>query len=139
MQALEAAQNEYDGRQPSPVSESPQEDAECAWVMEGIKQLMQGADYLFQRRMRPRQGVTQEQFAEAVDEFAMEQLTGNCMSKSALGRLVLCAHSKSGSDAQTAAHAVLAIADPDAKLREIARGLLDPLAADGVLAEAESL
>ncbi|WP_296267399.1 hypothetical protein [Pseudomonas sp. UBA6562] len=137
MSALQAAQWQYENQLPPEVSETPQERAERHWIEEGIDQLMRGADYLFQRRMRPQQGVTQERFAEAVDEFAMGQLGMKGVSKSVLGRLVLAAHFKIGSDANAAAHELMAVPNADSMLREIAHTLLLPLAKDGVLAQAE--
>ncbi|MGN8259474.1 hypothetical protein ACLEJW_09090 [Pseudomonas sp. SMSB3] len=137
MGALRTAQWQYDNQLPPEVSETPQERAERHWVEEGIDQLMRGADYLFQRRMRPHQGVTQERFAEAVDEFAMGQLGLQGASKSVLGRLVLAAHFKIGSEARCAADELLAVPNTDSVLREIARALLQPMVKDGLLAEAE--
>ena len=137
MQALRAAQFEYENRMPPEVSETPQELAERHWIEEGIDQLMRGADYMFQRRMRPKQGVTQERFAEAVDEFAMGQLGLQGASKSVLGRLVLAAHFKIGSEARNAADELMAVPNTDTVLREIARTLLQPLVKDGLVAQAE--
>ncbi|CAB5644208.1 hypothetical protein [Pseudomonas asiatica] len=136
MGALRAAQFEYDNRMPPEVSETPQERAERYWIEEGIDQLMRGSDYLFQRRMRPQQGVTYERFALAVDEFAMDQLAQS-RSNSALGHLVLDGHRRNGSDAQTSTHKLLSVADTDAALRQIAAELLAPFAEQGVLAQAE--
>lgn len=137
MGALQAAQLQYENRLPPAVSETPQELAEFEWIESGVEQLMLGADYLFQRRMRPKQGVTFERFARAVDEFAMDQLNAPGASRSALGRLVLDAHRRNGADAQHAAHELLAMLDPGAALRDIAHALLEPFAAEGVLAQAE--
>ncbi len=136
MQTLRAAQFEYDNRMPPEVGETPQERAERHWIEEGIDQLMRGADYVFQRRMRPQQGVTYERFALAVDEFAMDQLA-QCRSNSALGHLVLDGHRRNGSDAQASTHKLLSVADPDAALRQIAAELLAPFAEQGVLAQDE--
>lgn len=137
MAALQAAQWQYDNQLPPEVSETPQERAERHWIEEGIDQLMRGADYMFQRRMRPKQGVTQERFAEAVDEFAMGQLGLEGASKSVLGRLVLAAHFKIGSEARNAADELMAVPNTDTALREIARTLLQPLVKDGLVAQAE--
>lgn len=137
MSALQAAQWQYDNQLPPEVSETPQELAERHWIEEGIDQLMRGADYVFQRRMRPKQGVTQERFAEAVDDFAMGQLGLQGASKSVLGRLVLAAHFKIGSEARSAADELMAVPNTDSVLREIAHTLLKPLAKDGLMALAE--
>ncbi|MBK4989804.1 hypothetical protein [Pseudomonas sp. S36] len=137
MSELQAAQWQYDNKLPPEVSETPQELAERHWIEEGIDQLMRGADYMFQRRMRPKQGVTQERFAEAVDEFAMGQLGLQGASKSVLGRLLLAAHFKIVSEARSAADELMAVPNTDSVLREIAHTLLKPLVKDGLLAQAE--
>ena len=134
MGALQAAQLQYDNRLPPAVSETPQERAERHWIEEGVDQMMLGADFTFQRRMRPKQGVTFERFAQAVDEFAMDQLAQHRSNK-VLGLLILQAHA--GSSAKSQAHDLLSVADPAASLRQIAEELLAPFAAEGVLAQAE--
>ncbi|ANY87691.1 hypothetical protein [Pseudomonas putida] len=134
MGALRAAQFEYDNRMPPAVSEiSPEEQ----WIDDGIAELMARRDFVFQRRMRPKQGVTFERFAQAVDEFVMGQLGLPEVSGSALGRLVLAARCKVTNDAKAAADEIMSVANPEAALEEIARQLLTPFAKEGVLAQAE--
>lgn len=135
MGALRAAQFEYDNRMPPAVSEVA--DAESTWIDDGIAELMARRDVVFQRRMRPKQGVTYERFAQAVDEFVMGQLGLNGISNSVLGRLVLAARCKVASDAAAAAEEILSVANPESALEEIARQLLTPFAKEGVLAQAE--
>lgn len=135
MGALRAAQFEYDNRMPPAVSEVA--DAESTWIDDGIAELMARRDVVFQRRMRPKQGVTYERFAQAVDEFVMGQLGLSGISNSVLGRLVLSARGKVTSDAAAAADELLAVPNPDTALQEIARQLLAPFAKEGVLAQAE--
>lgn len=135
MGALRAAQFEYDNRMPPAVSEVA--DAESTWIDDGIAELMARRDYVFQRRMRPKQGVTYERFAQAVDEFVMGQLGLNGISNSVLGRLVLAARCKVTSDAKAAAEEIMSVANPESALEEIARQLLTPFAKEGVLAQAE--
>ncbi len=94
-------------------------------------------DVVFQRRMRPKQGVTCERFAQAVDEFVMGQLGLSGISNSVLGRLVLAARCKVTSDAAAAANEIMSVANPESALEEIARQLLTPFAKEGVLAQAE--
>ncbi|AGZ34671.1 MAG: hypothetical protein ACOKSU_26240 [Pseudomonas sp.] len=137
MGALRAAQWQYDNQLPPPVSESAAEQAEARWIDDGIAELMARRDFVFQRRMRPKQGVTYERFAQAVDEFVMGQLGLNGISNSVLGRLVLAARSKVTSDAKAAADEIMSVANPEAALEEIARQLLTPFAKEGVLAQAE--
>ncbi|WP_409292259.1 hypothetical protein [Pseudomonas sp. KCJK9058] len=135
MGALRAAQFEYDNRMPPAVSEVA--DAESTWIDDGIAELMARRDVVFQRRMRPKQGVTYERFAQAVDEFVMGQLGQSDISNSVLGRLVLAARCKVTSDAAAAADEILSVANPESALEEIARQLLTPFAKEGVMARAE--
>lgn len=135
MGALRAAQFEYDNRMPPAVSDAA--DAESTWIDDGIAELMARRDVVFQRRMRPKKGVTFERFAQAVDEFVMGQLGLSDISNSVLGRLVLAAHCKVTSDAAAAAEEIMSVANPESVLQEIARTLLIPFAAEGVLAQAE--
>jgi len=135
MGALRAAQFEYDNRMPPAVSEVA--DAESTWIDDGIAELMARRDFVFQRRLRPQQGVTFERFAQAVDEFVMGQLGLNGISNSVLGRLVLAARCKVTGDAAAAADEILSVANPESALEEIARQLLTPFAKEGVLAQAE--
>ena len=137
MGALRSAQWQYDNQLPPAVSESPAEEAEQIWIDDGIAELMARRDVLFQRRLRPQQGVTFERFAQAVDEFVMGQLGLVGVSNSVLGRLVLAARCKSTSDAAAAADEIMSVANPNAMLQEIARTLLQPFAKEGVLAQAE--
>lgn len=137
MGALRAAQFEYDKRMPPAVSASPAEESERIWIENGIAELLARRDFVFQRRLRPKQGVTFERFAQAVDEFVMGQLGLPDISNSVLGRLVLAAHCKVASDAKAAAEEIMSVANPESVLQEIARTLLIPFAAEGVLAQAE--
>ncbi|WP_236248337.1 hypothetical protein [Pseudomonas mosselii] len=134
MAALRAAQFEYDNRMPPAVSESSPEEL---WIDDGIAELMARRDVVFQRRMRPKQGVTYERFAQSVDEFVMGQIGQSGISGSVLGRLVLAARCKSTSDAKEAAEEIMCVPNPESVLQEIARTLLIPFAAEGVLAQAE--
>ena len=137
MGALRAAQFEYDSRMQSAVSDTAANEAELAWVSDGIAELMARRDFVFQRRLRPQQGVTYERFAQAVDEFVMGQLGLSGISNSVLGRLVLAARCKVTSDSAACADEIMSVANPQAQLEEIARQLLTPFAKEGVLAQAE--
>jgi hypothetical protein len=131
--ALRHAQFEYD-------TLLPEEDCDSAlheWIENGVEQLLLGGDVRFRRRLHGTQAVTFEQFAAAVDEFTLEQLSASGISPSVLGRLVLSAWRKASSDAASAAAEALNSADPDEALRQIARTLLLPLAHDGLIAQAE--
>ncbi|MDN4497938.1 hypothetical protein QYE73_11705 [Pseudomonas mosselii] len=135
MGTLRAAQFEYDNRMPPAVRDAA--DAESTWVDDGIAELMARRDVVFQRRMRPKQGVTYERFAQAVDEFVMGQIGQSGISGSVLGRLVLSARCKSISEAASTADEIMCVPNPESVLQEIARTLLIPFAAEGVLAQAE--
>ncbi|MFJ3117857.1 hypothetical protein ACIPI6_15080 [Pseudomonas protegens] len=129
--AMQICQARYDALlPPEPVDTV---EAERVWVDNAACDLLDGQDVKFQRRMRSSQGITQEQFAQAVDEYVMASVS----SPSVIGRLILAAVRRDTSDAQGAA--IEAICAPDHKeaLREIARALLRPLAADGLIAQAE--
>lgn len=133
MNALAKAQFEYDNRLPVELDT----DAERVWIDDAAEQLLLGADVKFKRALHSPQGVTYEQFAAAVDEFVMGQLSAAGISNSVLGRLVLAAKRRASSDACTAAAEALNSPNPDEALRQIAVTLLTPLAKDALIAQAE--
>lgn len=133
MNAFRAAQFEYDNRLPVELDR----DAERVWIDDAAEQLLLGADVKFKRALHSPQGVTYEQFAAAVDEFVMGQLSAAGISNSVLGRLVLAAKRRASSDACTAAAEALNSPNPDEALRQIAVTLLTPLAKDALIAKAE--
>lgn len=130
--ALQAAQLEWDGRQPI---EMPDDEAERIWIDNATEDLLRGVDVEFKRHGHPKQSVTFEHFAGAVDEHVSTLLLWSAESGSVLGRLYLAARSGWKSEGQAAAAEIL---NDDDKLREIARSLLEPLAKDGLIAEAEA-
>lgn len=115
----------------------PCSPAEQAWMADAAEHLLDRRDVQFKRRLHSPQGVTFERFAQAVDEYVMEQLSGSGMSNSVIGRLVLHSRCKASSDAATTAGEVLNCADPDDELRRIAVELLRPLVRDALIAKAE--
>lgn len=133
MNAFAKAQLEYDNRLPVDLCSS----AERIWIDDAAEQLLLGADVTFKRKFQSPQGVTYEQFAAAVDEFVMGQLSAFGISNSVLGRLVLAAKRRASSDACTAAAEALNSPNPDEALRQIAVTLLTPLAKDALIAQAE--
>ncbi|UZJ58597.1 hypothetical protein OKW98_18645 [Pseudomonas sp. KU26590] len=133
MNALAKAQFEYDNRLPVELDT----DAERIWIDDAAEQLLLGADVKFKRSLHSPQGVTYEQFAAAVDEFVMGQLSATGISNSVLGRLVLAAKRRASSDACTAAAEALNSPNPDEALRQIAITLLTPMARDALIAQAE--
>lgn len=129
------ARFEYDGRLPHDDDHEPALEQE--WIENGVEQLMAGGEVRFKRRLHSPQAVTAEQFATAVDEYVMQQLSGCGVSPSVLGRLILAARRKASSDAASAAGEALNSAKPDDRLRRIAWELLEPLARDGLAAQFE--
>jgi hypothetical protein len=133
MNAFAKAQFEYDNRLPVELDS----DAERVWIDDAAEQLLLGADVKLKRALHSPQGVTYEQFAAAVDEFVMGQLSAAGISNSVLGRLVLAAKRRASSDACTAAAEALNSPNPDEALRQIAITLLTPLAKAALIAQAE--
>lgn len=128
---MQICQDRYDAM--LPPEQVDNSEAERIWVDNAAGDLLDGQDVKFQRRMRSPQGVTHEQFAQAVDEYVM----ANVNSPSVIGRLILAAIRRDTSDAMGAAIEALCSPAPKEALREIARILLRPLAADGLIAQAE--
>lgn len=127
------AQFEYDHRQPT----DDEDTRGLRWIEDGVEQLLIGGDVLFKRRLHTIQGVTFEQFATAVDEFASERLSGCGTSPSVLGRLILAARRKAASEAASAAAEMLGMPDADEALRQIATRLLEPQVREGLIAKDE--
>lgn len=135
MNATALAQSEFDNRLPPPVSESPQELDRAEWLFNSAEQLVRlGCDVTFQRRMRKPQGVTVADLALAVDEHVNGRLADCQVQSPALGWLLL----SQGKPDQNAVAELLGPSDhPLGKLGEIAEGLLRPLVADALIAQAE--
>lgn len=135
--ALKLAQLEHDNRLPVAVSETPQELARSEWLYNAAEQLVVfGSDVKLQRRMHPAQGVTQDQFALAVDEHVNGRLADCKVDTSALGWLVISALHRQA-DKTAAAELLGRSGHPLGMLGEIAEGLLEPLADDALIAQAE--
>lgn len=132
MNALSKAQFEWDNRQPIDL---PDNAAERAWIENSAELLIGGADVKVKRRGKPGRQVSFEQFTAALDEFAMERLQRH-KSSSVFGFLVWAALC-SPRDAKGAAERLLEVPDTQRVMREVADRLLAPLAADGVIADAE--
>ena len=134
--ALKLSQERFDAQLPPPVSESPRENARAEWIFNAVEQLVQfGVDVSFQRRMRTPQGVTVAQLALAVDEHVNGRLAGCEVHSPALGNLLLSLGSRPD---QNAVVELLGPSDhPLGKLGEIAQVLIEPLADDALIAQAE--
>ena len=74
-------------RHPPLVNEPPQGAARADWLYNAAEELLRGNSVSFQRRMRPKQGVTAEEFALAVDEYVNGRLADSEVHTSALGWL----------------------------------------------------
>jgi len=125
------------GRRHSPlVSDSPQDAARADWLYNAAEDLLRGNSVSFQRRMRPQQGVTAEEFALAVDEYVNNRLADSEVHTSALGWLIITA--ERGLPDKTASAELLGNSNhPLGKLGEIAETLLEPLVDDALIAKAE--
>lgn len=125
------------GRHRPPLaSDSSQDAARADWLFNAAEELLRGNSVSFQRRMRPQQGVTAEEFALAVDEYVNNRLADSEVHTSALGWLIITA--ERGSADKTATAELLGNSDhPLGKLGEIAEALLEPLADDALIASVE--
>lgn len=136
MNALQLAQLKLERRTPPPVSTTPQDEAKAEWLYNATEQLIRGCNVSFQRRMRAPQGVTADEFALAVDEYANCRLADSEVHTPALGWLLITA--SNGSSDKTAIAELLGNSyHPLGKLGEIAEVLLEPLANDALIAKAE--
>lgn len=135
--ALKICQAMHDAQLPPMVSEGPREIARAEWLYNAVEQLVQfGSIVSFQRRMHKPQGVTQQQFALAVDEYLNGRLADCEVNSSALGWLIISAGT--GYIDNNAISELLGPSDhPFGKLGEIAQALLEPLADDALIAQAE--
>ncbi|MGN8278319.1 hypothetical protein [Pseudomonas sp. SMN5] len=135
--ALKLSQERFDAQLPPPVSESPQEIARAEWIYNAVEQLVQfGANVAFQGREHPAKTVTSHQFAMAVDEYVNGRLEDCEIVTASLGYLVIAA--MSGRYDKAAAAELLGPSDhPLGKLGEIAQALIEPLADDALIAQAE--
>lgn len=135
--ALKICQAMHDAQLPPMVSESPREVARAEWLYTAVEQLVEHeCDVTFQRRMRKPQGVTVAQVALAADQFANGRLADCEVGTPALGWLLMA--NRRGRADRTATAELLGPSDhPFGKLGEIAQALLEPLADDALIAQAE--
>ncbi|MDQ0124665.1 hypothetical protein J2W17_003619 [Pseudomonas lini] len=123
-------------RKQPPVNRSPHDDARAEWLYNATEELLRGNNVSFQRRMRPPQGVTAQEFTLAVDEYVNNRLADSEVHTSALGWLLITA--TAGNADKTAVAELMGNSDhPLGKLGEIAEALLEPLADDALMAKAE--
>ena len=112
-------------------------EARKAWIDNAIEQLVEFEnDVVFKRRNRLAQGVTVADLALAVDERVNGRAADCQINTPALGFLLIAA--KHGRADKTAADELLGNSDHRfGKLGEIAQALLEPLADDALIAQAE--
>lgn len=134
--AFQIAQLNYD--RALPPEDDGRDEAVNSWLAESAEQLIRfHSDVMFKPRFGPPKGVTFDRFAQAVDEYAMQQLGASGANPAALGYLILGAKFGSPAEVSAAADGVLNAPDPEQALREIAEALLEPYADDALQAKAE--
>lgn len=122
MNALSAAQFEYDNRLPPPVSES--DLAETEWLSANAERLMDGNDVEWGYRKSDKGGVTADDFATAVQQHLVDRQMAGEDQRDAFARLVI-ANLTWGSRFDGRANAEYLMGDR-AALKEIAMDLLRP-------------
>lgn len=136
LQAMQDAQWRHDNRLPPDDGEA-QDLARADWLHNAVEQLVEHeCDVTFRRRMRKPQGVTVAQVALAADQYVNGRLADCEVSTPALGWLLMA--NRCGRTDKTATAELLGPSDhPFGKLGEIAQALLEPLADDALIAQAE--
>ncbi len=130
---LHRNQFDYDNREPVPLEDC---EAEQAWIENATEQLLSKMDVKVKRQGKPVRSVTFEQFAQALDEHGMSKLQDYGVSPVAFGLLLWCAVYNPGGSKEVVEN-LLGVPDAKQVFRDIADALLAPLAADGVIADAE--
>jgi hypothetical protein len=135
MSAQREAQFEFDNRMPPPVSESAVEIARKEWIDNAVETLVdRRSDVHFKRRLHSQQGVTFKAFAAEVEQFA---INSDSKSPCSIGEMVIAGLLGDRFLARDGAEDLMAVADPKEQLRIIAQGLVEPLANDALIAQAE--
>lgn len=135
---LNICQAAHDAKLPPPVSETSEELARTEWLYDAAERLIRGSDVMFQRRMSPQQGVRFREFALAVDEHVNARLADLQVPTPSLGYLLI--ETKRGCADKVSADELLGHSEHSlGMLGEIAEKLLQPLAADALVARAEDL
>ena len=111
--------------------------AEQVWIGDMAEQLMLGADVKFKCRLYSEQAVTQERFHVGLDELLMERLGRSGASQSALGKMAHGIQIGDLSMARDGLSEAMGVPNRENAMLEVAEGLLRPLAADGLIAQAE--
>jgi hypothetical protein len=134
--ALKICQAMHDAQLPPMVSESPREVARAEWLYNAVEQLVRfRVDVKVQRRWNQARVVTVADLALAVDEHANNRLAEFEVNSPALGWVLV---TSDGKPDQNAVAELLGPSDhPFGKRGEIAQALLEPLADDALIAQAE--
>lgn len=133
--ALNICQAMYDARLPPPVSESAVEVARKEWIDNAVETLVgRCIDVKFKRRLHSPQGVTFKEFAAEVEQFA---INSGSKSPCAIGEMVIAGILGDRSMARDGAEDLLGVAEPKKQLEIIAQRLVEPLADDALIAQAE--
>lgn len=133
--ALKICQAMHDTQLPPMVSESPREVARAEWLYNAVESLLRGMDVKIQRRWHQARVVTVSDLALAVDEHVNNRLADCKVHTPALGWLLLSADGRA--DKNAVAELLGPSDHPFGKLGEIAQALLEPLADDALIAQAE--
>ena len=133
--ALKICQAMHDEQLPPMVSESPREVARAEWLYNATEDLLRGVDVKVQRRWNQARVVTVAGLALAVDEHVNNRLADCKVSTPALGWLLLSADGRA--DKNAIAELLGPSDHPFGKRGEIAQALLEPLADDALIAQAE--
>lgn len=133
--ALKICQAMHDAQLPPMVSESPREVARAEWLHNATEDLLRGVDVKVQRHWRQARVVTVADLALAVDEHVNNRLADCQVHTPALGWLLLSADGRA--DKNAVAELLGPSDHPFGKLGEIAQALLEPLADDALIAQAE--
>ncbi|XXE86892.1 hypothetical protein J3Q07_16575 [Pseudomonas sp. D4-18] len=125
----------HDAQLPPMVSESPREVARAEWLYNAVESLLRGVDVKVQRRWDQARVVKVADLALAVDEHANNRLADLKVHAPALGWLLLSADGRA--DKNAIAELLGPSDHPFGKLGEIAQALLEPLADEALIAQAE--
>ena len=133
--ALKICQERYDAQLPPPVSETAVEFARKEWIDNAVETLVdRRSDVQFKRRLHAPQGVTFKSFASEVEQFA---INSDSKSPCAIGEMVIAGLLGDRFLARDGAEDLMAVAEPIEQLRMIAQRLVEPLADDALIAQAE--
>ena len=133
--ALKICQERFDAQLPPPVSESAVEIARKEWIENAVETLVdRRSDVQFKRRLYAPQGVTFKAFAAEVEQFA---INSDSKSQCAIGEMVIAGLLGDRFLARDGAEDLMAVDDPKEQLKAIARALVEHLAGDALIAQAE--